>query len=72
MEIRKAAALQALQSRGSSTPPAKVGQKRKLLSNKGHLNRNTFDTMDHLEQAKMVQKMLKPPRHGIGKGLITS
>lgn len=70
-EIRKVATLRALQSRGSLTPPAKVGQKRKPLSNGGHPNKNTSDTVDHLEQAKMVQKM-QSPSHGIGRGLMTS
>nr|POE61406.1 hypothetical protein CFP56_44033 [Quercus suber] len=72
VEIRKAVAFQALQSEGSLALLAKVGQKRKPLSNIGHPNKNTFDIVDHLKQVKMVQKMLKPPCHGIGKGLMTS
>ena len=49
-----------------------VSQKRKQLMNAGQFSKEVQGFSDCLDQAKMVQNVLEPPCHGVGKGLITS
>ena len=72
VEIRKAAALRAQQLGGLSVSPAKIGHKRKQPTNKGQSSKKVQGPYDCLDQNEMVPTMPEPPRHGLGKGLITS
>lgn len=71
MEVRKAA-VSAQQSRGSLVPLKKADQKRKSLGDGGCPTKKPSNQVFRWDQVETVQKANEPPRHGKGKGLMTS
>lgn len=62
----------AQQSRGLLVPLKKAEQKRKPLGDGGCPTKKPSNHVYRWDQVETVQKTLEPPRHGKGKGLMTS